>query len=183
MADELTLFCGEQETGEAALLARFGTPEAAAAEYLEGLDGGVMSRYAYRRMWAAYGLLAAVVVLALSGIGLKLWDYRRTESLLANSQTGEFCYHHDRKDVLVYGDREKAANHCTVFYVKTNWKGQDYFWEYHSCTNRFYYGPAPRDWDGTEPYAKDVYVNINGEVTHWHSGEEHRGWVKVYDIE
>lgn len=177
MEDDVLLFCEKEEANYAQIVEHFGNPGDVAADFFHALDAKVVSRFAWNRLRAAYWLLSAVLIVSLTGVGVNMYGYVQTRQMLSNARIGESCNHSIYMSPF---DRSKVDN-CTVFLVRTHRKGSDYYWEYHSCVNRFYHALPPTDSDGTEPYAEDIYVNINGDTTHWHFGEEHSGWYKVYD--
>lgn len=177
MEDDILLYCEEEEADYPQIVARFGNPADVAEDFFHTLDAKVVGRFAWNRLRVAYWILAAGFIVSLIGVGVNFHGYVQTQQLLSNAKTGESCkvrYHTSPFDRAEEGD-------CTVFIVRTHRKGNDYYWEYHSCVNRFYNTLPPTDSDGSEPYAEDIYVNINGETTHWHFGEEHTGWYKVFD--
>ena len=165
----------------------FGDPKEVAADFFAGFDARVVSRYSYTRLKITYGILAVVLVIALCGVGVNLYEYVQTRIFLEHTQSGEACgiwhpcYKIHKHEPYVC--MPEGAENCTVVRLRTLYKGRDYYWEYHSCVNRFYTILQPEDWDGTEPYVEDFYVTNNGVTTHWRFDEKHTSWYKIYDEE
>ena len=188
MADDIQLFC---EAAECATLGQiteeFGDPRDVAADFFAGLDAKMVSRYSYTRLKVTYGILTVVLVLALCGVGVKLYEYIQTRIFLEHIQSGDACgiwhpcYKMHKHEPYVC--MPEGAEDCTVILARTLRDGEDCYWEYHSCINRFYVIPQPDNSDGTEPYAEDFYVTNDGVTTHWRFDEKHTGWYKVYDEE
>lgn len=177
MEDDILFFCEGEDANYNQIAEHFGNPKDVAEDFFHAMDAKVVGRFAWNRLRAAYWILTAVLIVSLAGIGVNMYSYVQTRQVLSNAKTGEFCNHRNRMSPF---DKSKV-NDCTVFIVRTHRKGSDYYWEYHSCVNRFYHTLPPQDSDGSEPYAEDIYVCNNGETTHWRFGEEHTGWYKVFD--
>lgn len=182
MEDDLGLFCESRECVTFAEISEaFGSPQDVAANFYTGLDAKNAIRYSYSRMKVTYVLLAVILIVALTCVGFELFSYIQARIVLESAHSGNECtikYVHGA-DVC---PPESAAD-CTVFTVRTQQKGIDYYWDYHSCTNRFYLILPPEEWNGPESYAQDIYVKNNGGTTHWRFDEKHSGWYKIYDEE
>lgn len=165
----------------------FGDPKEVAADFFAGLDAKAVSRSSYTRLKITYGILAVVLVIALLGVGVKLYEYVQNRVFLENIQSGEACgiwhpcYKMHKHEPYVC--MPEGAENCTVIRLRTQRKGRDYYWEYHSCIDRFYTIPEPVGWESLPPYAEDLYVTNKGVVTHWHFDDKHTGWYKIYDEE
>lgn len=188
LEDDISCFCEEQKQAVyGQLLEVFGDPKDVAADFFSGLDARTVSRYSYRRLKVTYSLLAVVLAAALCSVGWKLYEYVQTRVFWEYSQGGEPCtvwhpcYQMHKHEPYVC--MPEGAEDCTVFYLRTQHKGRDYYWEYHSCINRFYHSLPMEDWNGSEPYARDFYVIYDGIATHWRFDDKHRGWYKIYDEE
>ena len=175
LEDDILLFCEKEDAELSQITAHFGDPKDVSEDFFNALDAKMVSHFACNRLKAAYWILAAVLIVSLTGIGMNVYSYVETQQILSNARAGDYCNHPGE----IFSRKELDA--CTVFTVRTHCDDRDYYWEYHSCVNRFYHTLPPQDSDGTEPYAEDIYVNYNGSTTHWHFAPEHFGWVKVYD--
>ena len=183
---DLELFCEDRESVTYQdFLQSFGEPKDVAADFFTGLDAKTVSRYSYTRLKVTYGILAVVLAAALCGVGGKLYEYVQTRVFLEHRQSGEACgvwhpcyqiHKHEPNVCMVEG-----AENCTVVRLRTQYKGADHYWEYHSCVNRFYEILQPEEWNGSEPYAEDFYVTNEGVTTHWHFDDKHTSWYKIYD--
>lgn len=166
LEDELALSCGQGEAAFDQLAEQFGLPEEVAANFLAELDVKVVSRCAYNRVRLAYLTLAAAVLAALV---LAVVQYTAKAQPIANVREVDAHTH-------VNGEA------CESFWVKTQFRGQDVYWEYHSAYDGLLFlSDIPEDADGTEPYAVELYLNHKGELSHWKFGQLHRFWVKVHD--
>lgn len=170
MEGDIQLFCEEQQKATyAQLVERFGKPQDVASDFFAEADAKAVNRFAYSRLRAAYLLLAIVLVVALSAIVVKTIDYVQTKQLISNLQPADNFIHPD-------------GTECNVFWVRTNFRGEDLYWEYHSCMYNLRLIPPSEEADGTEPYATDIYLNRNGSIEHWTFGQDHLCWVRVYDV-
>lgn len=170
LEDELLLFCEQQEeTSYAQLAERFGRPEDVAADFFAEANPKTVSRFAYRRLKAAYAAFAIVILVALSIVGVIAAGYAQTQKLLSGAYEAETYLHPD-------------GTECKRFVVRTNYRGRDVYWEYTACTGMLWLTVPPETWDGTEPYAVDIYLNENGTLEHWTFGQEHMMWIRVYDM-
>ncbi|MBQ7846301.1 MAG: hypothetical protein IJ392_09155 [Clostridia bacterium] len=168
--DELTDWCDEHDCQDhAQLVETFGSPQDAAEEFLSQQDAWAINRYAYNRLKRSYVMLAALVtaMVIVAGAGV----YRA----LKPKATAEIRYTHP----VLHGD----GSECEMFWVKTNFRGQDIYWEYHSCMEQMLLISPPDTADGTEPYAEELYINGKDGVSHWKFNDLHRFWVKVRDDE
>lgn len=171
MEDEILIFCENEKIADyAQLVARFGKPEDVAEDFFAGLDVKIVSRFAYNKLRVSYLVLAVVLISALSVGVVRICDHYETQQLVSNSYTAETFVHPN-------------GTECDVFYVKTQHKGHDVWWEYHTCNGKYLYlSIPPEDSDGTEPYATDIYLNYNGTVVHWTRSEDHVMWIQSYDV-
>lgn len=166
--DELTDWCEEHDCQDhAQLVEEFGSPQDAATEFLSQQDAWEINRYAYTRLKRSYAVLAVLVaaVVIVGGTGVyhalvpkAAAEIRYTQPILHNN-----------------------GNECEMFWVKTNFRGQDIYWEYHSCMEQMILISPPDSADGTEPYAKELYIHGEDGVSHWKFNDLHRFWVKVRD--
>ena len=170
MEDEILIFCENEKMADyAQLVARFGNPGDVAEDFFAGLDVKVVSRFAYGRLRVSCLVLAVVLVSALSVGVVRIYDYCRMQQLVSNSQAAETFVHPN-------------GTQCDVFYVKTQHEGHDVWWEYHTCNGKYLYlSIPPKDSDGTEPYATDIYLNYDGTIVHWTRSENHMMWIQAYD--
>lgn len=152
------------------LCGRFGAPREAASEFLSGLDPKITSRFVYRRMRFSCGVLAVVLSAALALVGFYGIRYHRAQDLVAHSQLASTFTHPN-------------GTECDVFYVRTKFRGNDLYWEYHTCLKNMYTVVPTEEMEEQLPYATDVYINRNGTTEHWTFGQKHRCWVRVYDEE
>ena len=167
LEDELLRFCGSQETVTfPQLCGRFGQPCCVASEFLSGLDPKVIRRFMRRCLRVSYGILATAMAAALFLVGSRGLEYYRTRELVANAQSAACFTHPD-------------GTECDVFYVRTNFRGKDRYWEYHTCLRNMQLTVPQDETFENLPYATDVYINRNGETEHWTFGQEHMCWVLV----
>ena len=170
LTDELILFCSDRETANfLQLTEHFGAPEDVADDFLAELDPGKRNRYACRQMKLAYLTLAAVSLLSISMIAGKAGSYLKTSRFVTESRTAETYIH-------------KNGTACSMFWVRTCFRGDDVYWEYHSCDNQFYLTGRPPEETFTDPYATEIYTTVGDTVTHWTFGQDHRFWIKVHDV-
>lgn len=168
--DELTDWCEEHGCQDhVQLVEAFGPPQNAAVEFLSQQDAWEVNRYAYTRLKRSYAVLAALVAAVIIVVGAGVYH------ALMPKATAEIRYTHP---IL-----HKNGMECEVFWVKTNFRGQDIYWEYHSCAEQMWLINKPDSADGTEPYAEELYINGKDGVSHWKFNDLHRFWVKVRDDE
>lgn len=169
MEDDLLLFCEQQDAADyGQLTEHFGYPKDMAADLFNQLDINAVSRFAYLRLKAAYLSLAVALILTLSALTYRAVDCYKMQQLVSGARAGETYIHPNGRE-------------CTVFWVRTNYRGRDLYWEYHSCMECMHLILPPAEADGTEPYATDIYLNDNGTIEHWTFGQEHAFWIRVHD--
>ncbi len=168
--DELTDWCEEHGCqNHAQLVEAFGSPQDAATEFLSQQDAWAINRYAYNRLKRSYAVLAVLVVAVAIVIGTGVYHVRVPKATVEIRYT-QPSLHNDGIE-------------CEMFWVKTNFRGQDIYWEYHSCMEQMMLISPPDSADGTEPYAKELYIHGKDGVSHWKFNDLHRFWVKVRDDE
>ena len=170
MEDEILLSCEREAVSYLDLVEQFGEPRDVADNFLAELDVKTVSRFAYRNLRLSYFALAVVLAATVSLAAAQIVSYRNAQMLVSNAQTAGTFVHPD-------------GTECNVFWVKTQYQGNDVWWEYHTCTGKYLHlCPPPADADGTEPYATDIYLNENGTIVHWTHTQDYLFWVRVFDI-
>lgn len=171
LENDILLYCETQGNIDyTRLTEHFGQPKDVAADFFSELDAKTVSRFAYMRLRFTYMILGIVLTASLSVVAINIVDYRNTQKWISGAPEAEtYVYHRD-------------GNEYTRFWVKTNYRGCDVFWEYNSYMDGLFLTREPEEWDGTEPYAEDIYFYEDGRLEHWTFGQDHMFWVRVFDV-
>lgn len=170
LEDDVHLFCEGEDADYTELKAHFGDPADVAADFFSQADPCAVSRFAYGRLRLAYFLLALTVIASLSIVTVNALDHMKTQQLLGETHTADTVHHLNGEE-------------CSKFYVRTNYRGRDVYWEYCSCVGGMWLSVPPELFDGTEPYATDVYLNNHGVIEHWNYSDENFHWIRVLDTD
>lgn len=138
-------------------------------DFFAELDAKTVSRLAYMRLKITYLLFTASITAALFGVTVSITDYVNTQKWLSGVP-------------VMQTYTLKNGNEFTGFWVKTNFRGKDVYWEYNSYLDGMYLIPPPEEADDTVPYAVDIYFYENGTMEHWTFGQDHMFWVRVFDV-
>lgn len=170
LRENMLLYCETQEnTDWKQLTVHFGQPQEVAADFCSELDAKTISRFAYMRLRFGYMLLGIVMTAALFIVSINTVDYMNTQKWISGAPKTETYVHKDGKEY-------------TRFWLKTNFRGKDVYWEYDSYLGGLFLSIEPEGWDGTEPYAEDIYFYEDGQLEHWTFGQHHMFWVRVFDV-
>ena len=168
LEDEVLLYCENENLGFEDIQTRFGNPEDIATDFYTQSDPEAVSRFAYARLRISYGLLALVVLIAAVFITVNAVKNRKTQQLIDMPHTADTFVHPDGRV-------------CDEFTVRTNFRGKDVYWEYHSCMGGLMLTIPPKDPDSNEPYATDIYIKDDGIIEHWRYSDDNFYWIRVYD--